>query len=70
MRGGLRTDKGRMMDRVRFRLKQHGIPVAWAEGSSALNEIMRYAFVYRQDGPVLIEHHSKGRWRKFGGLYT
>lgn len=51
--------------RERFRLIQHGIPVAWSEGPGALQEIRHYAAVYGQDGPVAIEHHSKGRWRKF-----
>ena len=51
--------------RERFRLKQHGIPVAWAEGVGALREIEHYAFVYQQDAPVLIEHYSRGKWRKW-----
>ena len=51
--------------RDRFRLKQDSIPVAWAEGPSALNEIMYYAMVYSRDGPVLIEHHRNGKWKVF-----
>lgn len=52
-----------MTERIRFRLKQGGIPVAWSEGPSALAEIQHYAMVYGQDGPVLIERHSNGKWR-------
>lgn len=52
-----------MSERIRFRLKQDGIPVAWAEGPSALAEIMHYATVYSQDGPVLIEQHRSGKWK-------
>lgn len=53
-----------MGDGLRFRLKQGGAPVAWAEGSSALQEIMHYALVYSQDAPVTVEQHVYGRWRK------
>jgi len=53
------------MARDRFRLKQNGIPVAWSEGPCALSEINHYARVYGQDGPVMIEWHTKGKWRKF-----
>jgi hypothetical protein len=53
------------MERERFRLKQDGIPVAWSEGPNALAEINHYAAVYGQDGPVMIERHTKGKWRKF-----
>lgn len=54
-----------MSERIRFRLKQDGIPVAWAEGTNALNEIQHYAAVYRRDGPVLIEHYERRKWRKW-----
>jgi hypothetical protein len=53
------------MSRDRYRLKQDGIPVAWAEGPNALAEIQHYAMVYRQDAPVLIEKHRNGKWRKW-----
>lgn len=50
--------------RVRYRLKQDGIPVAWADGPSAYEEIRRYAAVYGQDGPVMIESKApKGKWK-------
>lgn len=48
----------------RWRLKQHGVPVAWAEGLGAVNEIAHYATVYSIDGPVEIEHRANGRWRR------
>jgi hypothetical protein len=51
--------------RERFRLKQGGIPVAWAEGPNALGEINRYAMVYGQDGPVQIERHTSGKWKSW-----
>lgn len=50
--------------RERYRLKQGGIPVAWAEGAGSLAEIHHYAAVYSQDGPVQIEHHYNGQWRR------
>lgn len=49
--------------RNRFRLKQDEIPVAWSEGPGALEEILHYAAVYSQDGPVQIEHHMSGKWK-------
>lgn len=48
----------------RWRLKQHGIPVAWAEGQNAHREIAHYATVYSMDGPVDIEHRRNGHWRR------
>lgn len=48
----------------RYRLKQDGIPVAWSEGPGALRKIEHYALIYSQDGPVVIERHVEGRWRK------
>jgi len=52
-----------MAARERYRLKQGGIPVAWAEGAHAANEIAHYAAVYRQDAPVSVEKHIAGKWR-------
>lgn len=53
-----------MTERERYRLKQGGIPVAWSEGPDALREIKHYALIYSQDAPVMIERHTKGKWRK------
>lgn len=53
------------MTRQRYRLKQDGIPVAWADGPTALDEIIHYARVYGQDGPVLIEQYRSGKWKAF-----
>lgn len=53
----------RFKDEQRFRLIQDGIPVAWSEGPTALNEIKHYAAVYGQDGPVRIEQRINGRWK-------
>ncbi|GLT01154.1 hypothetical protein GCM10007897_25450 [Sphingobium jiangsuense] len=52
-----------MSERLRFRLVQGGIPVAWSEGPRAYDEIMHYAVVYSQDGPVKIQAHERGKWR-------
>lgn len=52
-----------MSERLRFRLIQDGIPVAWSEGLGAYEEIMRYAAVYSKDGPVKIQMHDRGKWR-------
>lgn len=54
-----------MSERTRYRLKQDGIPVAWADGLKAWDEIINYARVYSQDGPVLIEKHVGGKWKKW-----
>lgn len=53
------------MTRERYRLRQHGCPVAWAEGPTAANEIAHYAAVYGRDAPVLVEKHTGGKWRKW-----
>ncbi len=52
-----------MSERIRFRIVQDGIPVAWTEGHRAQGEIMHYAMVYSKDGPVQIQSHSRGKWR-------
>jgi len=52
-----------MGDRIRFRIVQDGIPVAWTEGVRAQGEIMHYAAVYSKDGPVKIQKHERGKWR-------
>lgn len=51
-----------------FRLIQSGQVVARTEGphAHALREIMHYANVYRQDGPLLIERRDGKRWRMYG----
>ena len=50
-----------------YRLIQDGQPVAWVEGPKADTEIMRYAYVYAQDGPVTIQKKVNGRWKDWGG---
>lgn len=50
----------------RYRLKQDGQIVARVDGPHALREIMRYATVYGQDGPVTIERARGKRWAVFG----
>jgi hypothetical protein len=50
-----------------YRLIQDGQPVAWAEGPKADTEIMRYAYVYAQDGPLTIQKKVNGRWKDWGG---
>lgn len=51
----------------RYRLKQDGIVVAVVEGpsQSARQEIMHYAMMYAQDGPVVIERIRNGRWERY-----
>ena len=48
-----------------YRLIQDGMPVAWADGHSAVAEITHYAAVYAQDGPVIIQKKVNGRWKKW-----
>lgn len=50
----------------RYRIKQDGMVVARVEGPHALREIMHYAAVYQQDGPVTIERAKGKRWATFG----
>lgn len=46
-----------------YRLIQDGYAVAW---SNSFSEIMHYAAVYSQDGPVAIQvRNEKGRWVKY-----
>jgi hypothetical protein len=45
--------------RKEYRLLQGGETVA---GSTSLSDILHYAFVYGQDGPVTIQQRLKGRW--------
>lgn len=49
--------------RQRFRIRQDGMSVAWAEGPGALAEIQHYALVYGQDAPVQIEVYQAKKWR-------
>ncbi len=53
-----------------YRLIQGGQPVAFAGGPNddARREIMHYALVYSQDGPVRIEHQHEGKWRVYDPL--
>jgi len=46
-----------------YRLIQDGQPIAWAEGPKGDVEIIHYALVYAQDGPVTIERKVNGRWK-------
>lgn len=50
----------------RYRLKQDGQIVARVDGPHSLREIMHYAAVYGQDGPVTIERARGKRWAVFG----
>lgn len=53
-----------MTEWPRYRLKQGGIPVAWADGRNASVEIAHYASIYSQDGPVQIEWRPGRKWRR------
>lgn len=48
----------------RYRLIQDNIVVASTEGLRAEAEIIHYARVYGQDGPVRVEQFIKRRWRR------
>jgi len=45
---------------MNYRIIQNGYPVAW---SNSEREILHYAAVYSQDGPVILEQRTGGRWR-------
>jgi hypothetical protein len=51
----------------RFRLIQDGQPVAWVEGNNAVAEILHYAAVYAQDGPVIIQKKVSNGWKEWRG---
>ena len=48
-----------------YRLIQDGQPVAWVEGNNAVAEILHYAAVYAQDGPVVIQKKVSNGWKKW-----
>jgi len=58
------------MSRIRFRLRQHGMTVASADGemAEAEAEIMHYAKQYREDGEVTIQHNAEGHWKRYALL--
>jgi hypothetical protein len=43
------------------------MPVAWAEGLEADAEIIHYAYLYAEDGPVIIQKKVNGHWEDWGG---
>lgn len=49
-----------------FRIQQDGMVVAGASGPAwrAVEEIMRYAKQYAEDGPIVIEERVNGKWRE------
>lgn len=51
-----------------YRIRQDGLVVARTEGQHSLREIMHYAVVYRQDGPLSIERRVNKRWRNYGSM--
>lgn len=53
---------------ARFRIRQNNITVAEAVGPNAEYHIWHYAFQYRKDGDVTIQHNSEGRWKRFAFL--
>mgnify|MGYP000447632108 CR=1 FL=1 len=52
-----------------YRLIQDGVEVASVYGPSgdARREIVHYAMVYAQDGPVQIEKREGRRWKQING---
>jgi hypothetical protein len=49
-----------------YRIMQDGMVVARTEGQHSLREIMHYATVYSQDGPLKIQKRTNKRWKVFG----
>ena len=48
-----------------FRVLQDGMEVAGASGADAeycLGQVMHYAAIYSQDGPVRVQQKVDGRW--------
>ena len=55
---------------VAFRIKQNGQVIARTEGppEEAEAEIWRYAFQYREEGELTIQHNAEGHWKRFALL--
>ena len=53
---------------VRFRIRQGGMTVASAEGPNAEASIWQYAYQYRADGELTIQHNAEGHWKRFALL--
>ena len=58
----------RKSENTAFRLRQDGITVAKVEGPNAEREIWHYAFQYRADGEVTIQHNAEGHWKRLALL--
>ena len=48
-----------------FRIKQHGMTVAKTNSEA---EIWRYAFQYREEGELTIQHNKEGHWKRLALL--
>lgn len=53
---------------TRYRIRQNGMTVAATEGPSAETEIWRYAWLYRAEGELTIQHNAEGYWKRFALL--
>ena len=55
------------MEEAEFRVMQDGLKVAAVSGprEECIIEVDRYAAMYSQDGPVLIEQKVRGRWCRY-----
>ena len=50
---------------IRYRIRQDGTTVASADSEA---EIWNYAWQYRQDGEITIQHNAEGHWKRFALL--
>lgn len=53
---------------VRFRIRMNGMTVAGTDGPNAESMIWDYAFQYREEGEVTIQHNAEGHWKRLALL--
>ena len=53
---------------IAFRVRQGGLTLARTEGPDAEAHIWHYAFQYRAEGGVTIQHNAGGNWKRLAFL--
>jgi len=56
------------MSNTAFRIRQGNMTVAKCEGEYAEAEIWNYAYQYRQDSEITIQHNAEGHWKRYALL--
>lgn len=53
------------MSNLQFRIRQNGMTVVQTNSEAA---IWHYAWQYRQDGKITIQHNKEGHWKRLALL--